>query len=290
MSDGSPSGSPWDGASPVPDGNIAPSGDASACRPGDVETYQPGIYRSATAAWQGVCTRALIDGFYTACFDLSKATPATCRAFVSDPNAAGCSQCILTSDQAPHYGPLIDHTIDHTSFVTTNVAGCIELTDPKGRSCSKSLQALGGCEIAACEANCPVNDGPSLAAYSACVAAADESGCQSYAATAASCVDAEVDSGLVADCLIPTFAEFYAAVVPLFCGPPPADGGAPPYDASFDATLEAGPDAQADARGDAPSSDARFDAKTDALADAPADAPSEAASDAPAEASSSSGD
>jgi hypothetical protein len=256
---GLPDGSTFDASV----GQGGGSDDANACRPGDVETYQPGAYLSATAAWQGVCRQDLISGFYDACLG-AQATLATCTAFKSDRTAARCAECILTPDDQSNYGPLIDHG----TFITANVAGCIELTDPAGLSCAKKLQALSGCELAACEANCPVEDEASRAAYDVCVGQADGAGCQSYE-MAASCIGSEGDSGLVASCLIPTFAEFYDAVVPLFCGPPRVDGGVAPFDASAAGPPEAAADGSSDARG---SGGDAGGARLDAAADAPADA------------------
>jgi hypothetical protein len=213
---------------------VTPVGnDASACSPGDVGAFQPDPYHPATAAWQNVCTPAQIGGFYDACLG-QNATKAICDAFTSDPTATRCAGCILTSDDLTHYGPLIDHM---ETFITTNVAGCIELTDPQGLVCARAIQALAACELLACQANCPVEDTATRASYDACAAQADQTGCKTYTTLVTACVAAERDGGLVASCLIPTFADFYAAVVPLFCGPPEVDASVPPFDASagFDA-------------------------------------------------------
>src|SRR4029077_6153484 len=135
-------------------------GDASACRPGDVATYRPAPYHLAAAAHKGACDAMQIADFYKQCLGPQK-TSAQCSAFMSDKTTGPCAACIVTSETADHYGPVIDHS----GFVTANVAGCIELTDPSGVSCAKSVQALNGCELAACEANCPVHDAPSRSAY-----------------------------------------------------------------------------------------------------------------------------
>jgi hypothetical protein len=251
---------------PTGDGSAAEAGatspstgaDANACRPGDVGTYQPAAYHPASAAWQGVCRPDLISGFYDSCLG-PQATASACAAFKSDKTAARCAECILTSDGASHYGPLVDHGISPSDqFITTNVAGCIELTDLNGLPCAKALQALGGCELAACEANCPVDDSASRVLYDTCAGQADQAGCQSYVALAA-CAGAEADAGLAASCLIGTFADFYAAVAPLFCGAPQVDGAVAPFDASADAAFAwpsdgatpVGADAHASASGDA---------------------------------------
>ncbi|HZU85382.1 MAG TPA: hypothetical protein VE987_20765 [Polyangiaceae bacterium] len=247
------------------DAGFSLPGDASACRPGDVETYQPAGYTSATAPGQGVCVRGgfnfdPIQGFYEACLGPA-ATAAKCASFKADPATSACARCILTADTDAHYGPLVDHG----GFITPNVAGCIELTDPRGMSCAKAVQALSGCELAACEANCPVHDAASLVAYDACADQADVTGCASYS-SAAGCVAGESDSGAAA-CLATSFVDFYDAVVPLFCGPAPSrlDAGALFLDAALDAASEP-PDGSADA-----SRPGQHDAASDAASvDAPA--------------------
>jgi hypothetical protein len=229
--------------------------DANACAPGDVETYRPTSYHFASAAWQGACRPGSsdsdpIDDFYDACIR-PEATKTSCDAFKSDPANAECARCILTSASATHYGPLVDQG----TFVTANVAGCIELTDPNGISCAKSVQALGGCEIAACEANCPVQDQDSRSAYDTCASQADRTGCQSYA-KAAGCLTSEADAGDAAKCLIASFVDFYKAVVPLFCGEPPAglEGGVLlVFDASSVASPEASGDGASEAHASSPS-------------------------------------
>src|ERR1700690_717843 len=175
-------------------GSMFPTGDASACRPGDVETYQPSAYHFAAAAWRGVC---VIEGpagngqdrlFFDKCLAVD-ATPDGCAAFQADAANADCAKGLLppaSTTSHDGYGPLINHG----TFITTNVAGCIELTDPSALSCAKAVQALGGCELRACEANCPVHDPTSRAAYDTCASHADHAGCQSYDMAAAACGNA----------------------------------------------------------------------------------------------------
>lgn len=205
----------------------------SSCQPADVETYVPGQYHPATAQWQGLCTLDQIAGFYDACL-VPTATPTTCSAYpTEDAGNGGCAACILTPDSASAYGPLVNHG----TFITSNVAGCIQLTLPSELSCAKAEAALVGCELAACEANCPVANSATRHAYDSCASAADGAGCQSYAQMAA-CVQppADQDAGAAAACL-QSFKAFYDVVVPLFCGPPP-----PPQDAG-PLLVEAGGDA-----------------------------------------------
>jgi hypothetical protein len=200
---------------------------AAACLPGDVTTYAP-QYRPATGAYLGQCSDDDVKSFFSDCLG-STAMPDACNAFMNDAGA-GCAACLLTPDSDPKYGPLIGHG----SFVTANIAGCIELTDAttNGLACAKAVQALGGCELLACEANCDVHDSQSLNSYDTCASTADQAGCETYA-SASSCVQSLQEAGDgVAQCLASDFATFYYAAAQLFCGTAPAvDAGAPPYDA-----------------------------------------------------------
>jgi len=234
---------------PTSDGALTASSDASSCQPADVEAYVPGAYHPATAAYQGACTGDQISAFYAACLDPTTAAPAACRAFSdADAPTGGCAACILTPDSAPAYGPLIDHG----TFITSNVAGCIQLTLPGELSCAKAEAALGGCELAACEANCPVAEGPSAvasatrAAYDGCASAADSSGCQSYAQMAACAASlADEDASPAAVCTPQSFKDFYYDVVPLFCASAgEAEAGTALVDAASDSAArpEAGSD------------------------------------------------
>lgn len=207
------------------------SSDASACRPASVETYKPDAYRSATGAYQGACKSEsnvdLVELFFGSCLG-QNASKQACATYVKD--YPQCAACIVTPDTSAHYGPIVARQ----GFVTGNLAGCIELTDPVGLSCAKALQALDGCERAACAANCPVTSQASLDAYGECAGQANQGGCQSYE-QAASCADGEREGGTLAASVCfrgPSFKDFYDSVVPLFCGPPPsaphADAGASP--------------------------------------------------------------
>jgi hypothetical protein len=209
--------------------------DANACQPASVVTYQPGPYRPANGLTQGVCSANAATAFYNACL-VSGADMTECSAF-EQANAA-CVACVLTPDTAKKYGPLIDHG----GFVTANIAGCLELTDPTMLSCAKAVQALSGCELAACEANCAVHDSTSLAGYDACVGQAVTGGCRSLGSSAACALTAPDADPKTAPCLA-DFQTFYEAVVPLFCGPAASDAGdAAMVPSGFDATVDASED------------------------------------------------
>lgn len=196
-------------------GTFGTTANASACQPGVVSTYVPGTYQPATGAWQGVCVddgQDLVGQYYDACFG-DAATPAACSAFKTMSTAsAACAACILTPAGAPRLGPIIDYG----GFVGKNTAGCIELVNPGGLPCATAVQALTGCELQACQANCPVTSTASADAYYQCAQAADGAGCASYAAMA-SCGQG-FDGSAASVCDSASFKDFYDAVVPLFCG------------------------------------------------------------------------
>jgi hypothetical protein len=248
----------WDGA--VAEGGSGSSGgssggftglDANACQPASVATYMPGPYH-APSPYQGVCNPSggidPVTRFYDVCLG-KNADSMTCAAF-EQANAA-CVACILTPDSAKAYGPLLDHG----GFVTANIAGCLERSDPAMLMCAKAVQVLSGCELAACEANCAVHDSASLMGYDACVMEAENGGCKGFASGATCAITAPDASPDTARCLA-DFATFYKEVVPLFCGPTEADAGAADarpssfdaglFDASFDASSDAWSDAWSD--------------------------------------------
>jgi hypothetical protein len=240
----------WDGSS-AGDAGVSGSsssggfngGDADSCEPGSLATYRPPNYTPASGAGQGLCVPGAqgdpIPAFYQACLG-PDATVDGCNTF-TQMNAA-CVACILTPETAPKYGPILDHG----GFVTANVAGCIELagdeqTDAASElSCAKTVQALAGCELAACEANCAVHDAASLEAYDACATGVEAAGCQMYA-NAASCADSEGEASALGAACLADFATFYQVVAPYFCGAPTVEdaGKAPSPDASGGAAPDA---------------------------------------------------
>jgi hypothetical protein len=238
--------SPWDGSSVAASDGSGSSGafgetDADACQPGSVATYRPDAYHPASGPAQGACAADdagdPISEFYDQCLGPSRSSD-LCNQF-RQANAA-CVACILTPETAARYGPILDQG----GFVTANVAGCLELAgdqqqqpDASELPCAKAVQALAGCELDACDANCPVDDPTSLTEYDQCAASAAAAGCQSYE-TAAACADAEGEASAFGAACLSDFQNFYNVVVPLFCGPSaPGDSGAAALDAAGEASL-----------------------------------------------------
>jgi hypothetical protein len=202
-------------------------GDAGACAPASLATYQP-TYHPASGPWLGACSTSDIHAFDDACLGTTASTD-SCNAFRQA--NADCVACILSPESDKKYGPLVDHV----TFVTANVAGCFELEDPTALACAKAVQALDGCELAACETNCAVHDATSLASYETCASEAETGGCGAYS-TAAACGLTVPDAAPAAAVCLADFQTFYDAVVPFFCGPPPGADGGPhgPVDGSAD--------------------------------------------------------
>jgi hypothetical protein len=218
-----------------PDGNGGASGGstgldaASSCHASDVSAYVPATYQSAvapSAACLGADGGETWDAFFDACLGPDK-SKTSCDAFTATPSNAACAACVLTSYTSSRLGPIVDYG----DFVGGNVAGCIELTTPADLPCAEEVQALTNCEIAACEANCPVSDEASLAARESCSSSVDAVGCYSFNQSASSCRAAEVDAGVANPCMDGAFKDFYEAVVPFFCGRTALDASAV-FDAS----------------------------------------------------------
>jgi hypothetical protein len=211
-----------DGAAPGIAGDAA-----SSCHASDVQTYvSSGTYQAA-AAPSDAClgasdAEAPWSVFYDLCFGLSK-SKALCSAFEQAPASAACAACILTPFTAMRPGPILDYG----GFVGGNVPGCIEVTGaaPDTVACASAFQALSDCELAACQANCPVSDSASLAARELCSMTADQTGCKSYDDHVHSaCLTVPAEAACTMDT---SFQDFYNAIVPLFCAQPAPDGGGP---------------------------------------------------------------
>jgi hypothetical protein len=145
---------------------------------------------------------------------------AACAPFDTHPRPA-CAACIVSVDADAKYGPVVLRK----GVVTLNVAGCIELLDPAGLACAKSVQASASCEVAACAANCPVSDQASFDAFDACARDANADGCAAFVKGAESAANEDGGRALCSRSM--SFDAAYFDIVPLFCGvhapsPPPS--------------------------------------------------------------------
>jgi hypothetical protein len=205
-------------------GDGAPQDAAPTCKPADVSTFKADPYHAARPQ-PNSCTLDQINRFYAACLAPGSST---CGIFIaSDASASDqlCAACIISRPSDPTYGPIIQHP----GWQELNVAGCVELTDPTGLSCSKSYQAAQECEDEACKDNCAVmtNDPASFGAYQSCTSLAASIGCENFSGPAM-CITAATGSadGNTTICGTgDTFQHEFTSFALLFCGP--RDGGVP---------------------------------------------------------------
>lgn len=213
-------------ALPASDTGSGGEPDGGACMPGDVTTYHPMYHPPDVQPDACDGSLELVNQFFAACLG-THASTGDCNDFRQE--HPDCASCIVSPESASSYGPVVEHG----GFVTPNVGGCIEVeveaTPDAGSAalgCAHAVQALEGCELAACEANCPVTDTASLAQFQGCSSAVDAMGCSTFAA-AAQCTAPDAGAGVPPICLTADFGSFYDAVVPLFCLPPlPVEAGA----------------------------------------------------------------
>lgn len=207
-------------ASTVHDATADAAPEATPCGPPDIASFVPPPYAPPTGAYQGLCTLQQVDAYFTACLAVMH-TQASCAA-ISGPSASSadraCAACIL-SKGTDAYGPLISHA----GVMSINVAGCMALLDPNGgASCARAYQIESACEDFMCTyVPCPV-EWCNFGCYPACVQSVQRGACAPFA-SAAACADVEADAGAVLCLGAMTFEEYYARIVPLFCGTRPSD-------------------------------------------------------------------
>jgi hypothetical protein len=200
------------------DGGSCPAPVVDTCAMGDVAGFT-NTWVPPSGLHQGVCSSMAMDGVYTGCL-ASGATETSCNDAAT--TYADCYNCVITFEgMSATYGPLIDTNND---LVEINVAGCIALLEPCNLTCAEEVQAASECENAACESNCPISTTASVTAFDTCedtAASCDPNGCDTFA-TQATCADELTGAGHPASICVATyatFADYYDAVVPVFCGP-----------------------------------------------------------------------
>jgi hypothetical protein len=184
--------------------------------PADVSGFTPPTKVHDYNAPQQKCTNAQIAGFYAACLD-SNAPMGACTNWSNmASDAAGsnkdCGACLVTSNTASKYGPVIAGQ----GVVSLNIAGC--LANAGAATCALSYEINDACVDAACEEQCPVSDNASFAKYQQCRTNAQNGGCKKYADKVDQ--DCPADAGAVVTCT--DFADFQAgftAFAKIFCNP-----------------------------------------------------------------------
>ena len=142
-----------------------------------------------------------------------------------------CADCLATQWNAPVRGAAVmyqgapgDHGVR-----ALNVAGCLALVGgAAGLDCAKKLEIAEACELAACNANCPVTDSASFQPWAACVTSVDSAACRPYSAPATTCIMAEgmTEAG-ASRCGLPlmTFEMSFLAIASVLCGGGSSDAG-----------------------------------------------------------------
>jgi len=191
------------------------------CTPGNVTGFSPPAYVPGRTLIND-CDFGVsqLQAFWNDCYGGDAASPAACAGFleVGTGNVL-CETCLETAESATAYGPVIDGFAGKE----LNVAGCVQLavaTDA-GLACAESIQAAERCAEQACEANCPITDMTSRAAYIACTKQAAAGGCATFAAAATGCFAALADAGTgeIANCVAGATAEdTFTAYGTFFCG------------------------------------------------------------------------
>jgi hypothetical protein len=204
------SASPASPATPDSPSDVDAGADASAatCAPSSAAGWSP-TWVPPTGASQGLCAPQDIANLYAACFG-ADATDATCSAYES--GSPTCASCVLSASTDASWGAVV--VFADTTVV--NEPGCLDLVDPAEATCAEAAESQTECEHALCDANCPVSDAPSLAAWQECAAEADQGGCGGYGG---SCLDAVLGAdGGGATCGGADFATAFTNVATVFCG------------------------------------------------------------------------
>jgi hypothetical protein len=190
-----------------PDGTL-PDGATGTCAPQPGTLFSPTwhapIQRGGTVG--GACTAQQVNDYFTACFGTAGST--SCQSYTTA--NASCASCLSTPPTASQWGALIAHT----NWSEVNMSGCLYATG--ATSCAAAVQASAQCQLAWCEANCPVTDQTTLSALDACESEVNNnpSECESYA-TRAQCAD---DAGTATtDCVGTSFQDTFTRIATILC-------------------------------------------------------------------------
>jgi len=214
---------------------------APGCVPGTVNpsdlSWTPPATPDASA-----CSDQQIQDYYTNCLP---GTGNSCTTWEGVTANANCAKCLITSESASAWGPLISVP---NNVVYANAGGCIALEqgDTSSSGCGAKAWEASQCEDLACSDNC---SGSTFQEYQACTQSAATGTCASEIAAECNLADA----GNVAPCNLgaTTFQDLYVSIATVFCGGFPADAGTTDAgDAGTDAS-----DAATDAPDDAPDGD-----------------------------------
>jgi hypothetical protein len=207
---------------PVPDARAPdvrpqplPTRDAALeCSPATPWTERP--YKPA-AQRLGACSEPQIREYWQACL-APGATQGECAkkfGLVSPATAQLCKACLVTPVSAPALGALLERRNE----LSLNQAGCFELRgNPR---CASAVQRAEECSRDVCAPSCPVSDDVSFRQFIMCTQQARASVCNPWARQADACIGGD------RSCAQSGLESAFLAYGDLFCGPAPADAGAP---------------------------------------------------------------
>ncbi|HEX7600409.1 MAG TPA: hypothetical protein VF316_02345 [Polyangiaceae bacterium] len=185
------------------------------CVPGDVSSFAPQWVAPIPAS--KACTQPLIDQYAADCIDDTTSSTAKCQAF--DTANKACAACLVTPESASAYGPVIAKA---NNVLSLNVGGCLALTtgDVTAAGCGAKYEATGQCADLACDTNCPLPDGDSVAfqAYLACLQKSQTTVCKTYAS--ADCPEADAGPSTACALSAGSFVDNFKLLAPVFCAAP----------------------------------------------------------------------
>jgi hypothetical protein len=169
--------------------DAGPDGDGAApiCQVADVSQFAP-TWIPPTGPHAAKCTPTQISTLITACYDVN-ADEQTCGAWQADPANASCLPCWVGPVTGATWSPIVTIANPGKSSYL-NFGGCVALADPTQLACGKSIQAAFECEMAACNANCPVpssGSNPAIEALNKCFDDAATGGCTTFASAGNTC-------------------------------------------------------------------------------------------------------
>jgi hypothetical protein len=203
---------------------------AGTCSPGDVSSFTS-MWTPPVGPHTGACHEDELTQLVMDCFDPTAATATACSAWFADGGNTACAKCVAGPVTATTWTPLI-YSSNPGESDYINVPGCVALADPFHAPCAHAIEAQFSCELAACEANCPVPQAAGALHDAAiknlgdCFAAADVGGCNMLANEALACASPLLDGGASSFCFsADSDAVSLGRFLDLACGPGPMDGG-----------------------------------------------------------------
>jgi hypothetical protein len=210
----------------------------ASCTPGSIASFTP-AYNLPVGPYTGACSPPQLEKAVSLCFGSMAQSGKNCDGWVNDTDNSGCVACALGPLTASTWSPIL--YADDGAELFLNVGGCVALADPSQLTCAEAFEYVTECEIAACQAACPIPTSTNRTLQS-CVQAADgDAGvCASYAQKASSCkaaLQSDTSTSPASFCVdnggLAMDTDALLRYLTLACGAAPAidAGTVPPIDA-----------------------------------------------------------